>query len=91
MAEAAEPSGPTTVGVYESILVTNERLFGTRDLAGRAVTIVGLGQVGSRLAERLSEAGAKLTVTDLADSKRALPDRLGADWVEPGTGTVGAG
>jgi leucine dehydrogenase len=69
--------------VYESILVTNERLFGTRDLAGRAMTIVGLGQVGSRLAERLNEAGAKLTVTDVADSKRAFADRLGVDWVEP--------
>ena len=50
---SGEPSAPTAVGVYESILVTCQELFGTRDLAGRAITIVGLGQVGSRLANHL--------------------------------------
>ena len=80
---SGEPSAPTAAGLFESILVTSDRLFGTRDLVGRAITIVGLGQVGSRLAERLSAAGAKLTVSDVAESKRALADQLGADWIDP--------
>ncbi len=80
---SGEPSAPTAVGVYECILVTAEELYGTRDLAGRAITIIGLGQVGSRLADRLAAAGAKLTVTDTDRAKRELASRLGAAWVEP--------
>ena len=30
-----------------------------------------------------TKAGARLTVTDVAESKRALADELGAAWVEP--------
>jgi leucine dehydrogenase len=80
---SGEPSAPTAIGVHECIVVTSEELFGTRDLAGRTITIIGLGQVGSRLAERLSTDGAKLTVTDTNPAKRQLADRLEADWVAP--------
>jgi leucine dehydrogenase len=45
--------------------------------------ISGLGQVGGRLARALAAGGARLTVTDVATSKRALADELGAEWVEP--------
>jgi leucine dehydrogenase len=45
--------------------------------------IAGLGQVGGRLARSLAAAGARLTVTDVADGKRALADELGAAWVDP--------
>ena len=37
-----------------------ERRFGSRDLKGRTVAVVGAGRVGSRLARRLARAGAKL-------------------------------
>jgi leucine dehydrogenase len=76
-----EPSAPTAVGVYESIRVTCEELYGSQDLAGRTVTIVGLGQVGSRLADRLSGEGAKLTVTDIDPAKREIAARIGAGWI----------
>jgi leucine dehydrogenase len=78
---SGEPSAPTALGVYESLRVTCERLFGTSDLAGRTVSVLGLGQVGSRLAERLAAEGAKLTVTDIDPSKRTVAEQLGADWV----------
>lgn len=45
-----EPSAPTAVGVYQSILVTAEQIWGTADLAGRRISVLGLGQVGSRSA-----------------------------------------
>ena len=80
---SGEPSAPTAIGVFESILVTCQELFGSRDVAGRAITIVGLGQVGSRLANHLRSAGAKLTVTDIDDAKRELASALGADWIAP--------
>lgn len=76
-----EPSAPTAFGVYESIRVTCEELFGSPDLAGRTFTIVGLGQVGLRLAERLRAEGAKLSVTDIDPTKREIAAQLGADWI----------
>ncbi|GAA5090897.1 Glu/Leu/Phe/Val dehydrogenase dimerization domain-containing protein [Microbacterium yannicii] len=81
---SGEPAGPTSLGVYEALRATLERVAGTADVAGRRITISGLGQVGSRLAVRLSAEGARLTVTDVNPAKRDLATELGADWVTPG-------
>lgn len=81
---SGEPAGPTSLGVYESIRASLERVAGTADVAGRRITISGLGQVGSRLAVRLSAEGAHLTVTDVNPAKRDLAIELGADWIAPG-------
>ncbi|MCR2784211.1 MULTISPECIES: Glu/Leu/Phe/Val dehydrogenase family protein [unclassified Microbacterium] len=82
---SGEPAGPTSLGVYESLRATLERVTGSPDVAGRRITISGLGQVGSRLAVRLSTEGAVLTVTDVNPAKRHLARELGATWVSPGT------
>lgn len=81
---SGEPAGPTSLGVYESLRATLERVTGSSDVAGRRITISGLGQVGSRLAVRLSAEGAHLTVTDVNPAKRDLATELGADWCTPG-------
>lgn len=81
---SGEPAGPTSLGVYESIRATLERVAGTADVAGRRITISGLGQVGSRLAVRLSAEGARLTVTDVNPAKRDLATELNAQWALPG-------
>ena len=78
-----EPSAPTAIGVYESLRVTAEAVWGTPDLAGRRITIIGLGQVGSRLAALLKDDGAKLTVTDVDPTKQELSTSLGAEWRSP--------
>ncbi|MGH3471912.1 MAG: Glu/Leu/Phe/Val dehydrogenase dimerization domain-containing protein [Nocardioidaceae bacterium] len=78
-----EPSAPTAIGVYESICVTAAQVWGTADLAGRRVTIIGMGNVGSRLAAHLREAGATLAVTDLSPAKRETASALGAEWLAP--------
>ena len=72
---SGEPAGPTSLGVYESLRATLERVTGSPDVAGRRITISGLGQVGSRLAVRLAAEGAALTVTDVNPVKRDLADR----------------
>ena len=77
---SGEPSEPTAVGVYECLRATCEQLFGTPSVAGRHFVIVGVGQVGSRLARRLAADGASLTVSDLDESKQALAAELGAVW-----------
>nr|WP_274637939.1 Glu/Leu/Phe/Val dehydrogenase family protein [Microbacterium bovistercoris] len=82
---AGEPAGPTSLGVYESLRATLERVTGSSQIAGTRITISGLGQVGSRLAQRLSAEGAILTVTDVNPAKKETATRLGATWVTPGT------
>lgn len=81
---SGEPAGPTSLGVYESLRATLERVTGSADVEGRRITISGMGQVGSRLAVRLSAEGARLTVTDVNPAKRDLALQLGADWMTPG-------
>lgn len=78
-----EPSEPTAVGVFAALASTCARLFGTESLAGRRCTVIGLGQVGSRLARLLHEAGAELIVTDVDSSKKELAHELSASWTEP--------
>ncbi|MDQ1127868.1 leucine dehydrogenase [Microbacterium sp. LKL04] len=81
---SGEPAGPTSRGVYAALRATLERIAGSPEVAGRRITISGLGQVGSRLAVRLSGEGAILTVTDVNPAKMSLAAELGATWVEPG-------
>jgi leucine dehydrogenase len=80
-----EPSDATAAGVYAGLLSTLEETFGSRDVAGRRITVLGLGHVGSILAMRLAAEGAVLTVTDVNPAKRAVAESLGATWVEPET------
>lgn len=79
-----EPADATAAGVFAGMLATLEHVFGSRELAGRHFVIAGLGQVGGRLARMLAAGGARLTVTDVFEGKRALADELGAEWVAPG-------
>lgn len=81
---SGEPAGPTSLGVYSSLVATLERAVGSGVVAGRRITVAGLGQVGGRLAARLATEGAVLTVTDVNPAKRTLAAELGAAWVEPG-------
>lgn len=82
---SGEPAGPTSLGVYESLRAVLEHTTGSADVSGRRITISGLGQVGGRLAVRLSAEGAVLTTTDVNPDRRHLAADLGARWVEPGT------
>jgi leucine dehydrogenase len=77
-----EPADATAAGVYASILATLDAIYGSRDLSGRHIVISGLGQVGGRLAEALSKAGARLSVTDVNLAKKELAASLGAAWVD---------
>jgi leucine dehydrogenase len=81
---SGDPSPLTALGVEAAIRACCEHRFGSRELKGRSVTIVGVGRVGSRLARRLSRAGAKLVLADIDEGKRRLADELpGARWSDP--------
>jgi glutamate dehydrogenase/leucine dehydrogenase len=62
---SGDPSPATATGVVWAMRAVAERLWGTSSLAGRHVCISGVGKVGSALAARLADEGAKLTVADV--------------------------
>jgi leucine dehydrogenase len=80
---SGDPSPYTAQGVLEAMRVACERVFGSGRLRGRSVAILGLGHVGGRLAQRCARAGARLLVSDIDPTKRALAERLGARWLDP--------
>jgi leucine dehydrogenase len=87
---SGDPGRSTGIGVFHGIVAAARHAFGSDDLEGRSVLVQGVGSVGSVLAERLHEAGAKLVVSDV-DSARAsaIGDRLGAATI-PVDQVVGA-
>jgi leucine dehydrogenase len=79
-----DPSPVTALGVEAAIRACCEWRFGSRELAGRTIAVIGVGRVGSRLARRLSRAGARLILADIDEAKRALARELpGARWADP--------
>ena len=78
-----DPSPFTAIGVEAAIRACVQARFGTRDLRGRTIAIVGLGHVGASLAKRLAESDCRLLVSDIADERRLLAQQLGATWVDP--------
>jgi leucine dehydrogenase len=81
---SGDPSPITALGVEAAMRACCERVFGTRGPEGRRVVVIGLGRVGSRLARRLSKAGAKLVLADIDEGKRALAaDLPRAEWIDP--------
>lgn len=53
---------------------------GAGTLRGLRIAVVGLGSVGARIANLLSEAGAELVLSDIDASKKTLADGLAAQW-----------
>jgi leucine dehydrogenase len=77
--------GPATArGVFHGIRASVAHAFGSSELEGRTVLVQGVGSVGSRLAELLTDVGARVLVTDVAAERAAaLAERLGAAVVPP--------
>jgi leucine dehydrogenase len=78
---SGDPSPWTALGVEQTIRASVERVFGSADLRGRGIAVIGLGHVGLPLARLLAKAGAKLVVTDINKAKKADAEKLGARWV----------
>jgi leucine dehydrogenase len=80
---SGDPSPYTALGVETAVLASIERALGSLSLKRRSVAVVGLGNVGLRVAELLAKRGAKLLVADIDRGKRDEAARLGARWVTP--------
>ena len=57
----------TAQGVLYGIQATGRVLWGSEDLSDKTFSIQGMGKVGSKIAEKLLEAGANLYITDVND------------------------
>jgi leucine dehydrogenase len=81
---SGDPSPVTAYGVYQGIRASAERKFGTPSLAGRHITVQGLGHVGQYLCQFLHEEGARLTVTDIDPGRvQQVVEATGAQSVGP--------
>ena len=82
-AASGDPSPVTAEGVKRGIELCVRRVL-DRDLDGVRVSIQGVGHVGAYLAEKLSAAGARLTLTDVnVEALQAVADRVGGRVVAP--------
>ncbi len=66
---SGDPSPFTAWGTFRGIQAVLKKLFGDETVQDRVIALQGLGNVGSKLAEFLFWAGAKLIVTDV-DTRR---------------------
>ncbi len=81
---SGDPSPYTSLGIYEGLLATAEAVFGNDDLKGKTVSVQGVGNVGFGLAKLLRDAGAKLILTDVNESKlSSVAAELGAEVCSP--------
>lgn len=81
---SGDPSPATARGVMAALRTVATRLWGDEDLAGRRFAVQGVGKVGSNLVERLTKAGAAVTVTDVNQAALDHAHReLGATVVAP--------
>jgi leucine dehydrogenase len=80
---SGDPSPFTALGVEAAVRACVDRVFGSPELAGRSVAVVGAGHVGGALARRLTDAGARVVLADIDPARRAIADEIGAEWVEP--------
>jgi valine dehydrogenase (NAD+) len=74
----------TAHGVYLAMRVAARAAFGNDGLGGKHIAIQGLGKVGARLARRLSDDGARLSVADVDPAAVGrVADLPGVEVVDP--------
>lgn len=59
----------TALGVVEGMRACAKAVYGSPDLRGKHVLVQGVGAVGHAVVERLTQAGAMVTITDIDQEK----------------------
>ncbi|GAA2294676.1 hypothetical protein GCM10010234_40380 [Streptomyces hawaiiensis] len=80
---SGDSSPHTAQGTLAALRAVSRRLYGTSNLGGRRLAVVGLGRVGAGIARLLAAEGAALTVTDIDPDKRKISDEIDAVWRSP--------
>jgi len=84
LGKSGDPSPVTAFGVYQGMKAAALHKYGDDSLAGKHVTVQGVGHVGYFLCQDLAEEGAQLTVTDIDQKKvDTVVNEFGAKAVNP--------
>ncbi len=84
LGKSGDPSPVTAYGVYQGMKAAALHKYGDDSLAGKHVTVQGVGHVGYFLCQDLAEEGAQLTVTDIDQKKvDTVVNEFGAKAVNP--------
>ncbi len=78
---SGSPSPVTAFGVFRAMEASLKTAFGSGSFKGRTVAVQGVGAVGFSLVQRLTEAGAKVYVTDIFPEKVQRAVEAGATAV----------
>ena len=82
---AGDLAGATMVGAFAGVSAVLTQLDGVTDWERRTVVIQGLGEVGYRLAERLSRLGVHVVASEVDEQRaRTAKENLDLELVEPG-------
>lgn len=81
--KSGDPSPVTAYGVYMGMKAAAKQQFGTDSLAGRKVSVQGVGHVGGYLVEYLAKEGAEVFITDIhQDTLKKVSSAYGAKVVD---------
>ena len=79
---SGDPGASTALGVFHGIRASVGHAYGDDDLDGRSILVQGVGSVGGRLVEHLTEARASVLVADVDEARAAaVADAAGAKTV----------
>jgi leucine dehydrogenase len=82
--KSGDPSPVTAYGAYSGMKAAVKEKFGDDSLAGKTVTVQGVGHVGYHLCGHLAREGANLVVTDIDEQRvRRVVEEFGAEAVAP--------
>jgi leucine dehydrogenase len=81
---SGDPSPFTALGVFHGMKAAAKFVYGNESLAGKIVAVQGVGNVGYQLCHLLTDAGARLVITDINHAlvEKAVRE-FGADAVLP--------
>jgi leucine dehydrogenase len=80
--KSGDPSPVTAYGVYMGMKAAAKVQFGTDSLAGKKVSVQGVGHVGEYLVESLAKEGAEIYITDIhEDTLKMVSSKYGAKVV----------
>ena len=81
---SGDPSPATARGITAAMRATAQFLWGSDDLSGRCIGVLGVGKVGTNLVGRLIDAGARCVVADTySPSLETVTTRHDVEVVDP--------
>lgn len=69
MGGSGDPSPVTAYGVYVGMKAAAKKAFGSDSLAGKKISVQGVGQVGMYLVGHLAKEGAQIFITDIHEAR----------------------